>query len=321
MTKRYFFLISLFAIALFLNQCDGENDKDERLYTDQSGDLNLTLRQITYGQKYDVAAAYANDLGYRLIRYRDTQSGRTFYLLKEEAALGSGDFIGGGTYIFYPDGKNVVLEIPHPVFDTHTAQQGIDLFFDSNASFLMLAGTHRNSNSETQKCQSQYHDGDVAHTACTFFQSAHKALSDQTAPLLFLQLHGFGSDSLSTLQSQCSETNATALVAISEGVSHDGNLSRESFANHLYNALDQEGTIQPCLYSPALDQNASDPYVSILGGTTNVQGRYTNYQGENPNPCITGANTNTHRFIHLEQSQEVRGAKQSLMNRVLTGLF
>lgn len=68
--------------------------------------------------------------------------------------------------------RDLIVEVPHPVFDLDTHRQGADLFRGADARVLLLAGTHRCSNRALSPCDGQtdvceddgrYHVSDMAH--------------------------------------------------------------------------------------------------------------------------------------------------------------
>ena len=46
--------------------------------------------------------------------------------------------------------RNVIVEVPHPIFDINTPEEGSDIFQGLAARALFIAGTHRCANPDTQ---------------------------------------------------------------------------------------------------------------------------------------------------------------------------
>jgi hypothetical protein len=144
------------------------------------------------------------------------------------------------------------------------------------------------------------------------FQTAHEVISDYDANTLFLEFHGFGSSSLSTLQGQCDASQNNKLVNLSEGRGDSADPSDSTFMHLLQEEISDGGLIRACIYSPSRNLSNSDIYTSSLGGTTNTNGRFTN--GSTSDPCGTAASASSQRFIHIEQSYSVRRYNRSKMS-------
>ena len=132
---------------------------------------------------------------------------------------------------------------------------------------------------------------------------------------LFLQLHGFGSEGYAELSVQCGYSPpATALkllVNVSDGFrdtssNGSGAPPAGSFARTLVETVNADQTIRACLYNED---------TSTYGGTQTAQGRYTNGSA---NACNQDAPQSQGRFIHIEQSVDVRQHERSLMNDLIT---
>ena len=216
----------------------------------------------------------------------------------------------GGTYVFYPEGKNSAIQVPHPVFDTNTDSEGIETFLGMQSKYLLISGTHRKSSETDSTCQTSYKESDAAHNDEHNFFNVHKVLSQANSETLFIEFHGFGTSTRETLWSQCDDTNNSLLVNLSEGVSDTGTLDDESFMHLLHNELTSNSSIKSCIYSSSKNTSSSDIYTSSLGGTGNTAGRFTNGTA---NVCSIQATTSSHRFIHIEQSYELRSAERETM--------
>ena len=210
----------------------------------------------------------------------------------------------GGTYVFYPAGKNSAIQVPHPVFDTNTDVEGIETFLGMKSKYLLISGTHRKSSDTDSTCQSSYKESDASHNTEHYFFNVHKVLSEANSNTLFIELHGFGSSTRDTLWSECDSSSNVKLINISEGTGDKSSIEEKSFMHLFHKEISKNTDIKSCIYSPTQNSSSSDVYSSSLGGTTNVSGRFTN--GVESNVCSTSATTSSHRFIHLEQSYEVR---------------
>lgn len=97
---------------------------------------------------------------YEVVKFNDTDTGRTYYMLREKLNMeyfddngfpdrpemhqqGSFDY-GWGLYIFNPDSKiPIVVNAPHPKDDFITVPISTNAFQDWDARFLMVAGAGR----------------------------------------------------------------------------------------------------------------------------------------------------------------------------------
>jgi hypothetical protein len=126
------------------------------------------------------ASRSADFLDYTLVWYEDIPTGRRLLMAREEEVPARTAKRGWGTIVVDPGGTDLIVEVPHPLFDIDTPEVGVELFEQTGAKALLLAGTHRYS----------WADGraDVAHATGTPFDAAHKAL---LAARFVVQPHGF----------------------------------------------------------------------------------------------------------------------------------
>jgi len=302
--------------------------------TELSGDLEAHLKAIDYGDKYDnswvkpsaqqqtsfekvitafIAGSYtqAHDLamgiGYQVTKFTNVSHSTSdvHYILSEKSPLPSSAFIGGGTFVAFPSGLNAVLQAPHPMKDSFTASQAIETYLDVKPALLMLAGTRRDSSTAKSTCtDGRYADSDVSHQTQSLFYTAHTAVSDYNHATVFIQFHGFGSSSLSKLQSQCQSQNSK-LINLSEGIHYPTSQNEFSIMQILRGRVESGNIIKACVYG-------ND--TSSLGGTWNVQARYTNGSAD---ACLNNATISSKRFVHLEQSYQVRKNHRAKMSRYI----
>ncbi len=253
---------------------------------------------------FELAQTSASQVGYQIVAFSntDSQPPSTHYILREISDIGDADYRGGGTYVLNLDGSNVVIEAPHPKTDAYTENQAIDLYLGALPRLLAIAGTRRDSSTETSQCSGVFRESDAVHNDEHLFYVAHQQLNYYDANTVFVQLHGVGTTSLSMLQKQCL-TNNDNLVNISEGVEFSGRPNKRSFSERLRRNIKRGGIITACVYGK--DTQA-------LGGTTNTTGRLTN---GSRNSCWQNAERSSKRFIHLEQSYSVRTRFRNEINR------
>jgi len=182
--------------------------------------------------------------------------------------------------------------VPHANFEQLTLEEGVAMFEELDARALIVTGTHRCANSADAGCDGSssvctgesapYRESDMAHVTDSVFQVAHEAFSDAFPDDIVLSLHGM----------------AGLGISISAGVL--GQVEDDSFQSQF--------AMQLLLSFADEDITSCNPYPGgstqqRLCGTTNLQGRYVN---GSESPCDTSADVISGRFIHLEQSLEVR---------------
>ena len=286
--------------------------------TQQLTDFESVVSLIMQAE-YDQASVLAASVAYELVAYTDTITAKLFYVLREINPYPSAQANGGGIYVFQPLATyNVAIHAPHPRFDTNTNRSAISAFFASNARYFLMAGSHRRSHPDPSSCQnfSDYRPSDAIHNTAHFFYAAHKAMEDFDKSIHYMELHGFSSDSLAVIASQCDTGGNENVVNLSETLSDD-QVDDFSLMHTLESVIDTSSEIKACIYSTILDAGPDDKYTQYLGGSTNTTARYTN---GSPSVCDQGALTadNSRRYIHIEQS---RGIRLSAQNRELMASY
>lgn len=253
---------------------------------------------------YAQAASFGNDIAYDVIEYTDTDvvPATVHYLLMGQSKINQAGFRGWGLYARNPGGRDLLIQAPHPRTDLYTERQAIELYLASSAGLLSIAGTRRDSTAELSTCSGSYPKSDAAHHTLHPFQYFHEAVNDASVSTAFLELHGFGSGSLNKLKKQCRSGN-DKLVNLSEGVNYRPGKKDSSLMLTLEAQIDGDGLAEACVYGRD---------TKSLGGTTNTHGRYTNGSVD---VCTTNAESSEHRWIHLEQSYEVRSAYRAELNQ------
>ncbi len=178
------------------------------------------------------AAEAAADIGYEVLQA--DADGEAVIVLRDRP---DGQPRGWGLYVFAaPERADLVVEIPHPVSDRHTAGFGTELFLKARAQALLLAGAHRDDAAG---------NADVAHESTSIFEAGHRELL--THDRVVLQIHGFEA---------AGDRPFDAVVS-------SGGTEPSAEAEAAAAALTRND-IRVCLFGA---QRCDD-----LGGTTNVQG-------------------------------------------------
>lgn len=182
------------------------------------------------------AANIAGPLGYSVVRYTDSATGRVARILVERNTAGGTWVHGWGLYAWSAaPGSPLLVEVAHPIADVDTEDIGVVAFRRAGARALFVAGAHRDANADGS--------ADVAHRADTVFDAVHDA--SLASGLRVLQPHGFAD---STLPNEAVVSRGDAPTPVTRGVEA---------------ALDS-ALFDACLYDGST--------CSELGATTNVQG-------------------------------------------------
>jgi hypothetical protein len=164
------------------------------------------------GNCVDISIPPALSAHYKLTHYVDQQLyGRKYCLFWEHRDVtGDGDYDvekGLGTFIYNADAMNeVVVTVPHAIFEAPTLRQAVDLFQRAQTRALLLVGVHRYASLELSPCQSRLYDGDwpdpskhvrsdAAHNLDTFLrvqQTVHQHYRLHKKSYYNIQLHGMG---------------------------------------------------------------------------------------------------------------------------------
>jgi hypothetical protein len=255
-------------------------------------------------QDLTAAVATAEEIEYQVIRFVDhTLSQNQEFVILQKAPGGQNHW---GTFIYNPLAcRNLVIQCPHPVHDTHTGFEGAYVFTRLRASALLLSGTHRcNSNTPsscsgtTSVCGSAaaYRISDIAHNDHSMFQHATEYLSSLDPDRIFIQLHGFA------------RIPGDPHLIMSNG-------TRDTPEMDLINTL----RISLLELNPAITFRIvhMDTDWTRLTAFTNTQGRFLN---GSPDPCTVNATNATGRFVHIEQEYDLFRADESGWDLMFRGL-
>jgi hypothetical protein len=248
----------------------------ESILKNRLGDAQQMIAQLSYP--------------YELTLFTDRDSNREYVLLEENYPL----LAGWGLYVFDLKTKsNLVLEVPHPVFDGNTEFQGIDAFLQTGARAYLLAGAHRRTNTEDTPCtqpkssnpDANYPVSDVAHAVATPFHAVHETLVRVVPGTVAVQLHGM------------TERDICPNAFMSTGTK-----TVTTNSKRLLECLTKNG-IEAEIY----DGKTSCPLTAL----SNVQGRFSN--GETKNACRENAEMSPEpgSFIHIEQEPVIRRDRES----------
>ena len=238
-----------------------------------------------------------SSLNYKLAYLYDTTYNSRFVIVYEKSPNKYYD----GIFIFnFSNSRDYIIEVPHSFYDLYTWSEGVDVMCETKAKALFINQAHRCANTTLSTCDgsttvcdinsTNFRISDIAHTPYSFFQSSHEAVIDFSTSSITFQLHGFGS-----------WTEGNPVAYISDGTTIV-NASTNYITNKLKTLLADELTLSTSeTYSVA---SCNDSIGGTLCAETNVQGRYAN--DSKINPCGVSASTASGRFVHIEQSLDLR---------------
>jgi hypothetical protein len=236
-----------------------------------------------------LAASQAAPLGYLLLDYTDTSilPERKYYVLEKSPSSAN----HWGTYVFAvsPARPQLIIQVPHPLYDSKTGYQGWHVFFTVYARAFFMSGTHRcNSplpspcSGTTTACSSgdePYRQSDQAHAVDGAFQKSTEAVLAGIDSCVFLQPHGFA------------QLQGDPDIIMSNGTRKAPPPGRDYLLALRDNFL---------LVDPSLKFKIAhvDTGWTRLIATTSTQGRLINGSSS---PCGISATQANGRFLHLEQ--------------------
>ena len=239
------------------------------------------------------------EANYQISTFTDSLSTKSYCLLMEVLDADFDGVVdkGWGTFIVNNEAtrRNLNQSAPHPIFDSTTENQAINIFQDTDSRSYLMCGAHRHTNGLTGgTCESNYGEADCAHQVDGMFHAAVVALDQYYAstPWTHIQWHGKGSTTCPLLDVYGSQGFDAEQPPDSNVVS-----LRDLMAiNQPGYKFGLTGTI------PACNLNATD----------NVQGRHLN--GATDICLANTGGTPTNKFVHLEQSGAIRSGGAEIWN-------
>lgn len=257
------------------------------------------------------AEASASLVGYQAVLLQDNGTRPLLLALVPEPWSAAQPFGGDGRGVFIARATrdstvDVVLEAPHPRYDTRSGLVAAMAFRQLAARALAVAGTHRCANMMLSMCSGTtgacggsgqpYRESDMAHTADGFFQAFHEA-ADAAQPATLLQVHGMSS------------APDEPIASISDGTS--ANLADEQYAsNQLAAAIGSFASAAGSSKDAGSCNRSGDP--NLLCGSTNTQGRFTNGVASADVCTMSSGGMASGRFLHAELAPELRDPNSSI---------
>ena len=261
--------------------------------TEQS-DWRSVIAQMLSDQCDDINLPASLSGIYSVGTFNDAGNGQSYCALIEildEDGNGKVDR-GWGTFILNPNpSRELSIHIAHPIADSRTEDQGIDVFKGTNSRSFLMAGTHRDANSTLSACQPSEVEADVAHNVANMFQPTVQDLLNFYEAIgvefVAIQFHGHAPSSCPGLDVYLTYGRPTP--------PSPGDKLLELQSNLLAHNPDWTVTVP------------GDTPSCTLHGSTNVQGRLLNGVAAE-NVCTIAASSYSGRFIHIEQKAGFRNA-------------
>ncbi|MFT7232619.1 MAG: hypothetical protein ACI8TA_001835 [Cyclobacteriaceae bacterium] len=301
MSRAAGFLLQIFFVAGCLAQEPAEGNLSDyislKISVLPSSEGNIYL-DPTNGQKEawkdamnlvlesDLASANTifNGLGYRIVEFLDTSTNSKYAVIERKSTSEN----HWGIYIISQNAcrGNVVIQCPHPVFDTNTGLQGIFTFLELDAKALFVGGTHRCNSSSVSSCSGTtsacgingpFRISDQAHNSDGVFQKMTEILIEANSNTVFIQMHGFGKQS----------GDPNAILSNGTRITPQKDYIGELIAEMKID--DPTLTFRIAHIDLSWDR---------LLAFTNTQGRLINGSID---PCRSGASDSQGNFIHIEQ--------------------
>ena len=185
-----------------------------------------------------------------------------------------------------------IVGAPHVYFDSKTLPEARVIFERTQARMLIVSGLHRCAETTPSPCDgtssvcgqadAPFRRSDMAHTEESYFHAAHLAAIDGWPEARVLSVHGMSDAGISLSDGSDDPSDADALVA--------------RLATALAASFPSE-MVTTCNDYPGATLRV------LKCGTTNTQGRAVN---GSPDACDLNPSATNGRFIHLEQSSEIR---------------
>lgn len=254
--------------------------------TNFGGSLNSLLN----GDEGAALSGFQN-LNLKITKFTDTSS-LVFYLIRETGPTPR----GWGLYAVNPTTtRKIVIEAPHPIADQFTETEATFLFLNLNARALLIAGAHRCASQDFSSCsgttnacanlgtEEPYRVSDAAHSEEQVFETANEEIMDTDGSLTAIALHGFDQQAGDP---HAFVSNGTVNNAIST-------VSSNRFASLL---IANSGVTNAAI-------SCNNGTTARLCGTDDLQGRFVNGSAD---VCQDDATGSTQRYLHLEQSLDLR---------------
>lgn len=158
--------------------------RDEGYRPPTASELTVAASASAAAQSGDIRRArrLANEIGYDVLIA--AAGGDPVIVLREREREREREAGGRGWGMFASrtgDRSDVLVEVSHPIADLETAEMGLELFIETRAQALLIAGAHRDATPSGS--------ADAAHRRDSVFHAVHEQVLDED--LVVVQPHGF----------------------------------------------------------------------------------------------------------------------------------
>ncbi len=258
----------------------------------------LSSRQVWRGivdhilaGEYALAHTDALTKSYQVVIWTDTATaGNPVHVVLERTPEATARYWGTFVFSTAPKRAHLVIQCPHPIYDSNTGYQGIRMYRTTSARAFFVSGTHRCNGTSFTPCDGTttvcssgseaYRYSDMAHVVDSTFQVTTEALLANDPSLIIVQPHGFAQG-----------------AGDPDLVISNGTTSRPTGTDYASSVATAIKAIDSTLIPVVVHLN---PASSDLWATNNTQGRLLNGSSS---PCGTPAIAATGRFIHVEQAR------------------
>ncbi len=265
---------------------------------DEQADFAAVVTQMMDGQcNFDLPAGLATN--YQISTFTDAVTNKSYCLLMEVLDADPNGFVdkGWGTFIVNNSASrpNLNHSAPHPIYDSTTENQAINIFQDTDSRSYLMCGSHRHANGLTGgTCESSYGEADCAHQINGMFHAAVQAMNEYYGDTAWTHLQWHGKSDMT-----CPLVDIYGSQGFNAAQPPDSNvvsLKDLMAINQPDYTFELTGTGSAC----------------NLNATDNVQGRYLNGA---TNICLSNAGgIPTNKFVHLEQSNNIRSGGAEVWN-------
>ncbi len=257
-------------------------------------DFRALATSVENGQIWQ-ASLQAEALGYEMVIFTDTRENRTYSLLREQLDEFGSQTKGWGNYVYDRlEAADLLIEAPHPLYDTNTPELSIEVYYGSNAKGYLMAGAHRNTMGD-----GNYGQANVPGHTDSIFHIVHEEWSD--ADTLPIQIHGFDWDKHTNFPAGTDVVLSNGDGAVPQPhIDLDAAFDDAALLSFAYNSLGINDPVNIQVNTDWLNGGVvSGGTFSSLGAGYNVQGQYTR-------------NTYGAPWIHCELEQSIRFNDPSL---------
>lgn len=180
---------------------------------------------------------------YKLVLLHDETKNEDYYILVENSPF----TLGWGVYVQRANpAADLAIHVNHPLFDTRSWLVGSEVFQDSKARYLFIAGAHRYANGNGSKVS------DMARNRKSVFQKTHETVSSEEH--YAVSIHGYTAENFNDAISESDivlssgqTDDAELVVKIDQALENAGLVSNTFDAQDNRALKDLSGRINPQL--------------------------------------------------------------------------